>query len=289
MKLIIELSHTDRPYDLHRLVCNLEETPFKNKWLARYYAAKERNDKISEPWAFYNLNNDWNEKWVLAFLNQKIDICNEIWPDGDLFDRHIDDIKDQDTLNYLHAVFEETHGKLDAWMDNPHLNASPPALRESLSHINQTIHRCEGHEFDKKIRVVYFDLPKTKVYAPEDYELFTTRIDFGGVYVNYADVGKPLEELAIANDHYHHDIVPYLHYSVDFIVKFYDDDGVDQHRAEQEYIDNNHELLASKGYAPNDLCLTPGRIKIAQLEYKSQRSVLNELKHYNWIHDVIIE
>ena len=80
MKLVIQLTHTDRPHDLYELPCVFEETHFKNKWLARYYAAMERGDEISEPWAFYNLNDDWSEEKTLAFLNEKIDLCNELVP-----------------------------------------------------------------------------------------------------------------------------------------------------------------------------------------------------------------
>ena len=286
MDLVVELTHTERPNDIYTLECQLLDTPFKDKWLARYYAAMERGDKISEPWAFYNLNNEWTEEQTLRFLNERIDICNQIVPG--LFDRNLDDINDQDTLNYLHAVFEETHGKLDEWKDSPIFKEHPRLLRESLSHINQTIHRCEGHGSDKKIRVVYFDLPKTELLSAEDYDLFTTQVDFGGVYMHYTDVGKPIEELAVANDQYHHDIVPYLHYSVDFSIRFYDDDGIRDRERQELYVKDNQQYLTHIGYPPGDPRLTPGTIKIAQLDYAYRAQVLGDIKHYNWIHKVIV-
>lgn len=190
MRLIIQVNNTNNPSEIYELSCIFEETHFKNKWLARYYAAKERNDPISEPWAFYNLNDQWSDEYTIKFLNEHIDICNEIVPD--LFNRHLADVSDQETLNYLHSVFEITHGQLDEWKDNPLFKEHPVQLRESLSQVNQTIHRCEwaNSEQNRKIRVVYFDLPKTELYTEEDYALFSTAINFGGVYVHYADVGK---------------------------------------------------------------------------------------------------
>ena len=291
MKLIIQINNTNRSDVIYELPCNFEETHFKSKWLARFYAAKERGDAISEPRAFYNLNNAWSAEFTLEFLNKHIDVCNRMVPG--LFDTHLTDISDSDTLNYLHSVFERTHGKLDEWKTNPIFNTVPHpiAFRESLSHINQTIHRCEGTHIvtNKKIRVVYFDLPKTELYADKDYNLFTTTLEFGGVYVHYTDVGKPIEELAETNDAYHHDIVPYLHYSADFSIKFNDDDGVVRQLKETEYKEDNLEILMSKGYAPDDVRLTAGSIKIAQLEYDNKEDVLAIVARCNNIFDVIIK
>ena len=287
MELIIQLNHSDHPDEIYELPCDFEDTHFKNKWLARFYAAKERNDPISEPWAFYNLNDAWTNNHTVEFLNQKIEICNELVPG--MFSRYLTDIADQDTLNYLHSVFELHHGKLDEWKTDPLFEAHPTALRESLSHINQTIHRCEeSNHNDRKIRVVYFDLPKTEEYAVEDYELFTTAIDFGGVYVHYTDVGKPIEELAVAEDEWHYGIVPYLHYSADFSIRFNNDDGVEQHRLETLYKANNSDLLRQSGFKRLDYRLTPGSIKIAQLKYEIEQETLAKVSKYNNIYDVIV-
>ena len=123
MQLIIQLNNTDNPDDIYDLRCTFEDTPFKDKWLARFYAAKERNDPISEPWAFYNLNNAWSDHYTVGFLNHQIFECNAIVPG--MFERYLTDIKDHDTLNYLHSVFELHHGKLDEWKTNPLFKEHP--------------------------------------------------------------------------------------------------------------------------------------------------------------------
>ena len=287
MQLIIQLNHLENPGEIYELPCNFEETHFKNKWLARFYAAKERNDPISEPWSFYNLNDTWSDTYTLEFLNKQLSICNGLVPM--LFNTRLTDINDQDTLNYLHSVFEQTHGKLDEWKTRTLFKKYGRKLRKALSNINQTIHRCEDSHNSKKIRVVYFDLPKTELYTHQDYKIFTTVVEFGGVYVHYTDVGKPIEELAIADDVYHQDIVPYLHYSVDFSIKFNDFDGIEQSQAEEQYKNDNRDMIADCGYEYGDPRLTSGSIKIAQLEYKSKHNTLTEISKYNNIHDVIIK
>lgn len=287
MQLIIQVNHTENPKEIYELPCNFEETHFKNKWLARYYAAKERNDPISEPWAFYNLNDSWSDTHTLEFLNQQLSICNNLVPN--MFNRYLLDVDDQDALNYLHSVFELRHGKLDSWKTDPLFKKHGKKLLKALSLVNQTIHRCEGvHSNNKKIRVVYFDLPKTELYSLEDYKLFTTSVEFGGVYVNYADVGKPINELAIAEDVYHYDVVPFLHYSSDFVIRFNDSDGVERLRVEEEYKKANSDIIAIAGYQLDDPRITSGTLKIAQLQYKSKKLILAKLSKYNNIIDVIV-
>jgi hypothetical protein len=184
-------------------------------------------------------------------------------------------------------VFELHHGKLDEWQTNTLIKQNPK-LREHLSHINQTVHRCESLGGSKKIRIVYFDLPKTETFDNEDYSLFTNEVKFGGLYTLYADVGKNLESLALDNDDHHHDFVPNLHYSVDCVVKFNSNTGVENQKVYNEFLLNNWNYFESKGYTKNDPRLTTGSIQIAQLNYINQQQILEDLKNYNYIQDLIV-
>jgi hypothetical protein len=204
-----------------------------------------------------------------------------------MFKRKLTDINDQDTLNYLHWVFEISHGQLDSWLSNSLFQTKDAErLRFSLSQINQTVHRCESNS--PKIRVVYFDLPKIKQFSEEDYKLFTTNSEFGGVYTLYADVGKNLESFAIDDDVYVDDFVPNLHYSVDFQIKFYDTDGIEKQRTSQEYLEKNLQYFLDKGYTKDDPRLTVGAIKIAQLKYSNRQQVLDEIKDYDNIQSIFV-
>tara|TARA_R110000772_G_C13191524_1_gene429111 strand:- start:39 stop:908 length:870 start_codon:yes stop_codon:yes gene_type:complete len=285
--LIVRLSDKQDYSKTLDLEFNLIQSDFLPKWIDRFLHAQQRQDVVSEPWAMYNLNDQWTSEYTLEFLNRNIAQCNKISPN--MFDRTITDINNQDTLNYLHSVFELYHGQLDTWLENPiFLQGNGHELRQCLSHINQTIHRCEGHNKSPKIRVVYFDIPKTMTFTKEDYSLFTDSIDFGGVYTLYADVGKNLESLAVDDDDHHHDFVPNLHYSVDFGIRFHDDDGESKKLLYKNYSDNHVDYLRDKGYTENDPRLTTGAIKLAQLQYKSKQAILNEVSKYNNIQSVFV-
>jgi len=284
-KAILRLSNKENHKDIYDLDFDLIESKFLPKWIDCYLLAKQRQDRISEPWAFYNLNNDWSESATVDFLNYHINECNNFVPG--LFTRTLSDINDQDTLNYIHSVFVLHHGKLDEWQYNPLIKQNPK-LREHLSHINHTVHRCESLGGSKKIRVVYYDLPKTKTFNDEDYSLFTNEVKFGGLYTLYANVGKNLESLALDNDDHHDDFVPNLHYSVDCVVKFKNNTGVENQKVYNEFLLNNWTYFESKGYSKNDSTLTTGAIQIAQLNYINQQQILDDLKNYNYIQDLIV-
>ena len=286
-KAIVRLTNKDNYSDVYDLKFDLVQSSFLPKWIDRYLEAKQRQDSISEPWAFYNLNNQWTPEYTLEFLNYHIEQCNRLSPG--MFSQTLDSLDNQDALNQIHSVFEINHGKLDEWMQNPLLKDNPK-LRSHLSHVNQAVHRCEsiGTEVKGKIRIVYFDLPKTQMFSNDDYQLFTNQSEFGGIYTLYADVGKNVESLAQDNDDHHHDFVPNLHYSVDCSVKFYDESAQRKDEICKTFIENNQEYFDSKGYYPGDPRLTTGSIKIAQLIYQSKQEVLDRLRDYNHIQDLIL-
>ena len=284
-KAIVRLTTKNDYNDVYDLEFDLVPSSFLPKWINRYLEARQRQDPISEPWAFYNLNNDWSVEHTIEFLNYHIDCCNQLSPG--MFSRTLTDINDQDTLNQIHSVFELHHGKLDEWKSNDLLKDNP-TLREHLSHVNQTVHRCESIDQSGRIRIVYFDLPKTEKFSTEDYKLFTNTTDFGGLYTLYADVGKNLESLAIDQDDHHHDFVPNLHYSVDCSVKFYNKDSEPKEKLYKEFLEQNSDYFNNLGYATDSPLLTTGSIKIAQLRYNSELEVLNKIKNYNYIQDLIL-
>ena len=284
-KLVVRLSKNSdysKTFDLH---FDLVPSPFLHKWIDRFLHAQHRQDPISEPWAMYNLNDAWDDRYTVDFINMHIATCNDIVPG--MFTRTVTDLHDQDTLNYIHSVFELHHGQLDTWQDNPIFQLPKGnELRNSLSHINQTVHRLESRS--AKMRVVYFDLPKTKVFAAEDYAQFTNTVDWGGVYTLYADVGKNLESLAEDNDDHHHDFVPNLHYSADFAVRFYDRKGDDLAVQYKQYLKENLPYFESLGYAEDDIRLTTGHIKLAQLRYTDKQLTMQSISNYDTIQSAFL-
>lgn len=291
-KLIVRLSQKNNHEQTFDLVFTLEHHQFVKKWIERFKAVQQRQDPISEPWAFYNLNDRFSDEYIIEEMNRLVDECNQISPG--LFDRKLYDVCDQDTLNYLHSVFELHHGQLDAWKNNE-LFEIPEGnkLRQNLSFINQMVHRAEGQGNNKQIRLVWFDIPKTKTYDIEDYKLFTNKREFGGVYICYADVGKNLESFATDEDDHVHDFVPNLHYSADLVIKFNPDQtDTDAQRKKQQYEDffiQNREYFESKGYYRGDPRLTTGNIKIAHIDTDlPEKEILEKISNYDNIQAVYL-
>ncbi len=280
----LRLSKEKDPTDYFDLRYTLLENEFVPKWIDRVLEAQQNQYPISEPWAMYNLNNDFNEQFVKENLNR---LMKEVDREHKLFDIQVEDLNDQDLLNKIHSIFEETHGKLDEWKSNPIFRNKSVMFRKNLSEINQFVHACESFGGTPKIRIVWFDLPKTKLFDDNDYALFTNKRKFGSLYTLYSDVGKNIESLAEDGDGHHHDVVPNLHYSADCICYFVDDteEQVEEIiRQQKEYVDTHKDYLAQKGFMADDKRLTTGRIELARLDSDLTKvELLDKIKNFNHI------
>jgi len=282
--VILRVSDRDDHTKHFDLKFKLLDHHFTPKWVDCVLEAQQKQYPISEPWAMYNLNDSMDETFIKNNINR---LMREVDSVEKLFGIQIESLKDQDTLNKIHSIFEKHHGKLDQWKHNPLFVGKPEHFRKNLSEINQFVHACEDINGSKRIRVVWFDLPKTKKFSDEDYKLFTNERSFGSLYHLYADVGKNIESLAQDNDNHHHDVVPNLHYSADCTVVFEDRSAQqvrDMERKQKDYIQRNQNYLRTKGYELGDPRLTTGAIEIAKLESElSHDEILRELKKYNHI------
>lgn len=277
-------------YDLKYKILKNSFTP---KWIERYQFSQSRGDDISTRDQFYGLNSEWTAERTIAIINQRVDEINELVPG--LIDRKIKDTTDQDTLNYLHAFFEKYHGKIDSWLTDPWWKDKPREMRIIWSDLNNFIHRLEGYrsgEPNSKIKVCWYDTPKTHKFTEDDYRLFEPGYRFGVMYSLYSDVGKDLLSLAQDHDEHHHDFVPPTFYSADFHLRFHtDDDKTIQHKKKisKAYYRRNENYFKSKGYQENDPRLVIGSIPIAELiTFKSQEQIFDDLKNYDRIQGVYL-
>lgn len=277
----IRLSQSQDHTQTFDLRFKLLENTFTKKWIECVLEAQQKQYKISEPWALYNINNRLSDDYIIDRLNELMSSVDSVEM---LFGFRLEDIKDQDKLNQIHAIFEKHHGQLDTWQKNPIFSNKENSFRQNLSEINQLVHACEGRHGAPKIRVVWFDLPKVKVFSESDYKLFTDRRSFGSLYHLYTDVGKNIESLAIDNDTHHHDVVPNLHFSADCVAYFYNDGEEDLKEKKEKikkYLMNNRYYLQSKGYALDDPRLTTGRIELGRLEEFNEKELMTKMKNYD--------
>lgn len=257
-KLIIEYGDDFLPIEYNLLGYSIVQ-----RWAEKIIAAQKFPYQIDHPTRFYGFDSIQDQiKFALGEINN---LCNQIENAGIHIGRRLNSIADQDTLNYLHSIFEKRHGLLD-------FKLSQGILEQNLSNLNIAVHRCESIQRGSKPRhvVTYFGLPKTELLELNDYQYFTNSYIFGTIYLNYAEIGKTIEDLAIDNDKYISDEAfrPFRHYTADFNVKFYNSDSEEVLRHNElikEYYFKNKSFFKNKGLSLDSPYLKPGSIPLATI------------------------
>jgi len=198
----------------------LANNPLTALWVERM-AAKEQYP-LDDPTRFYGFNLPQEEEQrAVQMIQNCISAINQHYP---IIEREFTHAGDQDCLNYLHNIFERYHGLLDQ-QTHDFWTTAPASTRQALSDLNVAVHRCESLRTNNpRVVCTWFGLPKSKTLT---FDLLntcgTTNLTFGGVYLNYVEIGKTLLDLATDNDNYIADdaFKPFDHYSADFVVRFY--------------------------------------------------------------------
>jgi hypothetical protein len=258
--LQIEYASPDNHDDLIVVNYRLRQHPVVGKWIDCLLRAQQQY-QIDEPDRFYGFG---------PLQDQITNALFEINSLADFIDgycqipirRRLTDVNDQDTLNYLHHIFEINHGLLNAKIDTTQAQAA-------LSKLNIAVHRCESIQRGALPRhvVTYFGLPKEQQLANEDYQHFETATKFGTVYLNYAEIGKTLEDLAADNDQYIHNnaFQPFKNYSADFVVRFWESSNLEHVEHAIKYFNQHHVVFNQLGYEWNDLEKSLGSIPLADI------------------------
>lgn len=271
-ELHIEYSSPTNLCDPITLQYNLIQNPVTEKWVEKL-SQSIQTVPIDDPYRFYGFYDVTIEKEkAIQALNNCIDIINE-YKNG-FITRKLYDNVDQDTLNYLHHIFEVYHGLLD----EPHefFKEAPSKVKWALGNLNVQVHRCEGHVEDKRRKqlpthmVTYYGTHRHDMLDISDYEYFTDYFEVGTVYLLYVEIGKTLQDLAIDEDNYISDFAyrPFRHYSSDFIVRFFGNSAKgwqDLRKLYKIHYDNNKEFYDSKGMPYNHPFNRPGNPPLAKI------------------------
>lgn len=201
-------------------------------------------------------------------------------------------IDDQDCLNYLHNIFEQYHGLLDQ-QDHAWWQTAPEDVRKALANLNIAVHRAESAMRGDQPRVVctWFGMPKDSFLVPE-HMIHHGRLayEFGGVYVNYVEIGKTLEDLAHDDDRWIGDdaFQPFLRYSADFNIRFYD--AIADIARCYRYFEQQREFFTARDIQSfDDYRAMPRRYKVAQLRMTQSRdSILDALRDRQHITDIYL-
>jgi hypothetical protein len=266
--LTIEYADPCNLSDTVTLRYKLRDHAVTKKWIERLLLAQHQYS-IDAPTRFYGFGSIEDETAdAINRINQCIAQINAHEP---IINRILSDITDQDTLNYLHNIFEVYHGLLDQ-QTHKVWQGAPQEIRLALADLNLLVHRCESVQRGAQPRhvVTYYGLPKTELLAIEDYTLFEPTVQFGTVYLNYAEIGKTLDDLAVDNDSYIADAAfqPYRHYSADFNVKFYSTDrrqADEQSAIIKQYYDLHSKFFENRNLPWGHPYLNSGAIPLADL------------------------
>lgn len=257
----------------------LRSHAFVPKWIDCVLRAQQQYT-IDDPARFYGFGT-WAEQVSnsLTAINQCAEAVGKEL--GISITRRLLDINDQDTLNYLHHIFEVHHGLLDQQSPNAELN-------QHLCNLNILVHRCESVQRGARPRhvVTYFGLPKEQQLDDKDYDYFETVTRFGTVYLNYVEIGKTLEDLANDNDQYIHNNAfrPFKNYSADFVVRFWDDDNREHYQRTQQYYQQHQEFFEQQGYSWEQLSKSLGSLPLADIV--GQENLLKHLETRQWVKSV---
>jgi hypothetical protein len=290
--LYIAYCNPTDPLDTLTLQYKLRDNSVVPKWCEQVESAQKQY-KIDDPKRFYGFG-DINEQKIdsLNRINNCVKTINSF---EKIIDRTLVDVSDQDTLNYLHHIFEVYHGLLDQ-QTHEFWQRAPETVRSALSDLNVLVHRCESVQRVTNPRhvVTYYGLPKTEILDIDDYKYFTDNYQFGTVYLNYVEIGKTLEDLALDDDQYIADEAfrPFKHYSADFNVKFWNEDSRQLHQKHVKikyYYDANKKFFDQQGLYWGHPYLQNGSVPLADLVYSgNKRELLKELESHQRVREVTL-
>lgn len=267
---------------------HLEQHAIAQQWLAKMRARHEW--PMDDARRFYGFDGQDKSR---ARAEQDLQICiqtiNAYQP---IITREWTTIDDQDFLNYLHSIFEQYHGLLDQ-QGHEWWQKAPDEVRQALAGLNIAVHRAESATRGDWPRVVctWFGMPKDSSLDPKDMVQYgRLSYEFGGVYVNYVEIGKTLEDLAHDNDQWIGDdaFQSFLRYSTDFNIRFYD--AIADVARCYRYFEQHREFFTARGIQSfDDYRVMPRRYKVAQLRMtQSQESILDALRDRQHITDIYL-
>ena len=217
----------------------------------------------------------------IAVINQYQHIIKREWTS----------IDDQDLLNYLHHVFECYHGLLDQ-QDTKWWHDAPQSVRQALARLNIDVHRAETVARNPQPRLVctWYGQPKTHMLSLQQMRQHgQLQTDWGGVYINYVEIGKTLQDLYHDDDKYIGDdaFKPFRHYSSDFVIRFYEHqpnlEGIAKY-----YFQHQDFFLRHGVDSPQHEFALPFVYKVGQLRYQDRDQVIDAIRSRQLITNIQI-
>jgi len=269
--LLIEYCNPTDHDDVVNLKFKIRNHRVAREWAHRVTIASNKFS-IDHPSRFIGFfPADYQQQMALMKINSSVNEINQYRP---IIDRVLTDIKDQDTLNYFHHIFEIYHGLLHQ-QTHSFWNTAPENVKIALSNLNIQVHECEmvGRSITPKPiqYTTWFSMKKVGKFLIDDYKLLEDCSKNGTVYFLYSEIGKTLEDLCLDNDNYisNEAFQPYQHLSPDFCITFYDDDigeVIQKRQAIADYYNKNQEFFKKRDLSIDHPFLKPGKFPLADID-----------------------
>ncbi len=195
------------------LTFKIRDTDIAQRW------AKEiaKNYPLFETDRFQGWPTDKDINWYRTQLQQQVDVIHNHrgYPKVEVTEL------DQQSLNFLHKIFETVRGEINTATDIYTLGDLN--FQNAVNKLNILVHECEHflrNSAYPSIVVTFKDRPRISLLE-EDYNHFTFNWTYGTVYINYCEVGKPILDVIKDGDDLvsEDNIRPLEYYSADFMVK----------------------------------------------------------------------
>jgi cytidyltransferase-like protein len=247
----------------------LRNTDISRKWLIELDEFIKSKQNVDDDERFYNFPySKYTKSFVIEELKKIIDTINSY--SSGLIDIILKEDITQDTLNYLHHIFEIYHGLYDEQQSNKFFNNAPIEVQLALRNLNILVHRYESLGAIPRFVATWYGKPSRKPLAEKDFEEFTLLETWGTMYINYCEVGKTLFDLYNDNDNYIDPkaFKPLQYYSMDFTVRFTDKNRNYYQELEEKvwrYYNDNEEFFINQRYFKYDPKLSLGLIPVADI------------------------
>lgn len=291
-KIEILLTNTDGT-NHYPIKFEMFDTDIADKWLVELKEFIDNGQQFDDRERFYNFpNSKYTREYVVNYINGLIDTINAYSPG--LVKEKATSMMDQDTLNYLHHIFELYHGLYDQQKENDFFVSAPSDVKQALADLNIWIHRYESLGDMPRFVGTWYGKPSRKPLAESDFKEFSLVERWGDLKINYCEIGKNLFDLYHDDDKYidKQAFKPLEYYSVDFTVRFTDNDQ--QYFKELEtkvwkYFDEHLEFFSRLGYTKFDPKLSLGWITVGRIvETDTRENMIKMIGEHQKIGNVSI-
>lgn len=253
----------------YTLFFNILDTEIASKWLVELQKTLDLGTHLDDSERLYGFNGSkYTVEYCIDTLNEFVDTINRYQP---VCEKHVNYNYTQDDLNYLHNIFERYHGLYDAQDSNDFYSNAPKDVQYALGQLNIYIHRLESINSYARFVCTFSSDGRPRIpFAPADYKHFTMQEVWGGLYINYCEIGKTLVDMYRDNDKHigNEAFIPQQYFKSDFNVKFTHHTPKEYAELEQNvinYYEKNLEKFVALGHFDPKFAL--GSIQVGQLSF----------------------